>query len=329
MRPILQKAFDLKKVMNRRRFLFLAGAGVASGTAAIHSSEGKTARFLTERLGDLVKPCSKTRHFPSPADWSNNGVTAAWLGHSTVLINFYGVNIITDPVLYSRIGASIGIGTIGPIRRVDCALARKDLPKIDLVLLSHAHLDHFDIPSLRCFKNAPQAVSAPNTSDLFLDTPIRKITELKWGQKSVVATDSGDIEVEAFEVKHWGARWRTDTQRGYNGYILSRGGKKIIFGGDTAMISSFADLKSKGPFDLACMPIGAYQPWIMSHCNPEQALQMANEAGARYFLPIHHSTFRLGREIHTEPMERLKAALSKEPERLALQETGETFTLTA
>ena len=79
-------------------------------------------------------------------------------------------------------------------------------------------------------------------------------------------------------MRHWGARWRHDTQRGYNGYIVQRGDKKIIFGGDTAMSSGFKGIHNKGPFEFACMPIGAYNPYINSHCTPEQALQMANDA---------------------------------------------------
>ena len=171
-------------------------------------------------------------------------------------------------------GANFGLGTIGPLRRQTCALKAKQLPKIDLVLLSHAHLDHFDIPSLSNLPGSPTAVTAKNTSDLLSDTPIRKFTELKWGEKSVVHTDNGDAEVEAFQVRHSGYRWRHDTQRGY-GATVSRGGKKVIFGGDTAICNGFKEIRNKGPFEFACMPIGAYKPWIMSHCNPEQALQMA------------------------------------------------------
>jgi len=126
-------------------------------------------------------------------------------------------------------------------------------------------------------------------------------------------------------VKHWGARWRHDSYRGYNGYIVSREGKKIIFGGDTAWSDSFRSLRSKGPFELAIMPIGAYQPWIQSHCTPEQAVQMANDAGANHFLPVHFKTFPLGREGVGEPMERLQAAI--EPERIGWHDIGQTFSL--
>jgi L-ascorbate metabolism protein UlaG (beta-lactamase superfamily) len=318
----------LKKRLTRRRFLFLGTTGLA-GTAVSLQAQSPTSRFVSERVAELVKPALPVKHHPTPGNWNNNALTAAWLGHSTVLINFYGLNIITDPVLFLRIGPNIGVGTIGPMRRQTCALKPRQLPNIDLVLLSHAHLDHFDIPSLSKLPGSPHAVTAKNTSDLLSGTHITKFSELQWGQKTKVQTQNGDAEVEAFQVRHWGARWRHDTQRGYNGYIVSRGDKKIIFGGDTAMCNGFKEIRSKGPFEFACMPIGAYNPWVMSHCNPEESVQMANDAGAKYFLPMHHYTFRLGREACTEPMQRLQTRLSAESERLGWREAGETFVLKA
>lgn len=87
---------------------------------------------------------------PEPASWNDDQVTAAWLGHSTVLINFFGVNILTDPVLFSRVGIRIpGLFTLGPKRLVAPALKFHELPRIDIVLLSHAHFDHFDLRTLR------------------------------------------------------------------------------------------------------------------------------------------------------------------------------------
>jgi L-ascorbate metabolism protein UlaG (beta-lactamase superfamily) len=99
----------------------------------------------------------------------------------------------------------------------------------------------------------------------------------------------------------------------------------LLFGGDTAQTPAFARLKSSGPYLAAIMPIGAYQPWIWNHCTPEQALAMADAAGARYILPVHHQTFKLSDEPPLEPIERLQAALQEEPERLALRQIGETF----
>lgn len=260
---------------------------------------------------------------PDPGRWDPDAITAAWLGHSTVLINFFGLTILTDPVLFRRVGANLRIGTIGPRRLIAPALTVQQLPPIDVVLLSHAHMDHLDLPTLKCLPAATRAVTAQATGDLLARTRMRRVVELGWGQKTTLATPKGTLEVRAFEVAHWGARWRHDMHRGYNGYVLAREGKKIIFGGDTALSPAFKGLRHKGPFELAIMPIGAYQPWQCSHCTPEQAVRMANEAGASYFLPIHHQTFPLGRERRAEPLERLEAALERE--RIALREVGQTF----
>lgn len=327
MRSKFVKAVAISKALSRRRFLCLGGAGVAGGVVSLQASHNLSSRFIGERLAELAKPSLPVKHKPTPSTWSDNNITAAWLGHATILINFYGLKIITDPVLFSRVGANFGMGTLGPMRRQACALRAKELPKIDLVLLSHAHFDHFDIPSLSAMPGSAHAVTARNTSDLLQDTPLKSHSELGWGQKKKIQTPNGDVEVEAFQVRHWGARWRHDSYRGYNGYVINRGGKKIIFGGDTAICDHFKDLK--GPFELACMPIGAYNPWVMAHCNPEESLKMANDAGAKYILPMHHYTFRFGRELCTEPIERLQIALAKEPERLGWKEAGQTFTLAA
>jgi L-ascorbate metabolism protein UlaG (beta-lactamase superfamily) len=319
----------MAKNLSRRRFLFLGSAGLAGGIASVQGSTNPTLRFLRERAAELAKPSCEPRHIPTPASWDNNKITASLLGHATVLINFEGLNIVTDPVLFPRIGAHSMFGTFGPIRRQACALKAASLPKIDLVLLSHAHLDHFDMQSLNALRGPVHAVTARNTSDLVAETRIRKATELGWGDKTIVKTTNGDAEVTAFEVKHWGARWRHDTQRGYNGYIVSRHGKKIIFGGDTALTDNFKGIRGKQAYEFACMPIGAYNPFIWSHCNPEQALQMANDAGAKYVLPMHYYTFRFGRELSTEPIERLETALKGEEQRLGWREAGETFVLNA
>jgi len=239
-----------------------------------------------------------------------------------VLINFYGTTILTDPVLFNRIGADALVGTIGPKRYTAAALKPSQLPAIDLVLLSHAHMDHMDMATLRALPGHPQAVTAHGTTDLLLETRLKKPKSLKWGEGVKVSTEHGDLQVTAFEVKHWGARWKVDKFRGYNGYVLEREGKKMIFGGDTAFTTSFGRLKSQGPFEAAIMPIGAYQPWIASHCTPEQSVQMANAAGAKKFLPIHFKTFPLGREGVIEPMERLETTI--ETERIGWRDAGET-----
>ena len=265
--------------------------------------------------------------YPRPLSWNDRTLTAAWLGHATVLINFYGVNILTDPVLFPRIGIRLPGGTIGPKRLTEPALWVHELPEIDIVLLSHAHFDHFDIRTLRRLSRRADVVLAPKTRDLLRWKWFRSKTELRWGQSITLERPAGSIRVRAFKVQHWGARLRHDDHRGYNGYVMQREGHRILFAGDTAFTDAFADLRRQTRYDLAIMPIGAYDPWIRSHATPEQAIEMANAAGAEHIMPVHHQTFRLSSEPFREPIERFEAALQNEPHRIALREIGETFHL--
>ena len=279
--------------------------------------------WVRERQRPILPPAAR----PNPASWSNESLTAAWLGHATVLINFFGFNIITDPVLFRRCGIRLPGLTIGPKRLTAPALRVRELPRIDLVLLSHAHFDHFDTRTLHALSSRADVVTASRTRDILRFTIFRSKTELRWDEQIELRRDCGALRVRAFEVRHWGARLRSDVYRGYNGYVLEREGHRIIFGGDSAMTGSFAELRSRHRFDLAIMPIGAYDPWIRSHATPEQAVAMADAAGADHIMPVHHQTFRLSAEPFMEPIERFEAALRNEPERIALRGIGETYTL--
>ncbi|HET9368523.1 MAG TPA: MBL fold metallo-hydrolase [Candidatus Udaeobacter sp.] len=267
---------------------------------------------------------------PEPLRWKDSEVTAAWIGHATVLINFFGIKVLTDPVLFPRIGIRLPGFTIGPKRLTVPALKFRELPRIDLIVLSHAHFDHFDLRTLHRFDELTRVITAPNTTDLLRWTRLRDITELRWGETKVLNIASqmkGDIAISALQVRHWGARKQRDDYRGYNGYVIERNGRRILFGGDTAMTNTFAELSQHGPVDLAIMSIGAYNPWIQSHCTPEQAIEMATAAGARFIMPVHHQTFRLSFEPLREPIERFQVALDNAPERIALREIGQTFVL--
>src|SRR6266513_3934839 len=277
--------------------------------ALVDTSEQPTLRSRRVRrwLGHLWRewtieswrPIAPAFAKPEPLKWNDTKATAAWIGHATVLINFFGINILTDPVLFPRIGIRLAGFTIGPKRLTAPALEFHELPRIDLILLSHSHFDHFDLRTLRCFDENTSVVTARATSDLLRRTRFRDVTELDWGEAKIFTTTAGEINMRAFPVKHWGARKRRDDYRGYNGYLLeSRDGgrRRIIFAGDTAMTDSFAELRRHGQIDLAIMSIGAYNPWIHAHCSPEQAVEMANAAGARLFVPVHHQTFRLSFE---------------------------------
>ncbi len=312
----------------------LARVSVAMSTAmpaAIHRSRAPIRSWYAHLAHEWTssRPIAPALAKPEPASWRDHELTAAWLGHSTVLINFFGFLIITDPVLFPRVGARFPGVTIGPKRLTAPALRVKELPPIDLVLLSHAHFDHFDMRTLHKLSRGADVVAAPSTADLLRWTRFARKRELRWGEQTVIQRKSGELLVRAFQVKHWGARLRHDQHRGYNGYMLERAGRRILIAGDTAFTDSFAALRERRSFDLAVMPIGAYDPWIHSHATPEQAIAMANAAGAEFIMPVHHQTFRLSAEPFREPIERFQLALHQTPERIALQEIGETFRFAA
>ena len=264
---------------------------------------------------------------PRPREWTDTRLTAAWLGHSTVLINFYGITILTDPVLFPRIGIRLPGFTIGPKRLTAAALSINELPPIDLILLSHGHFDHLDTRTLRCFGKGTAVVTAKNTGDILRRMRFRDVTELRWGETFRLVGPRGELSIRAFRINHWGARIQRDMHRGYNAYVLERTDRRIIYGGDTAMTDNFAKLRDDKPYDLAIMAISAYNPWIRSHATPEQVVAMCNQAGVKFIMPVHHQTFRLSVEPFREPIERFERALAGQPERIALREIGETFVL--
>ncbi|PZR77012.1 MAG: hypothetical protein DLM52_05340 [Chthoniobacterales bacterium] len=280
-------------------------------------------QWTVERRRSIAPPFTK----PEPQTWSDNNLTASWLGHSTVLMNFFGVWIITDPVLLPRIGVRLPFLTIGPKRLTAPALAAVELPPIDLIILSHAHFDHIDRRTLNQLPKTAQVVTAHATRDLLRGIRFREVRELDWGESITPNLRGMPIVLSAFRAQHWGARLRYDEHRRYNSYVITRNGRRIIYAGDTAMTKAFARLHDGKPYDLAVMGIGAYDPWIRSHATPEQAIAMADAAGARFIMPVHHQTFRLSVEPMREPIERFTRALAKTPERIALREIGETFIL--
>jgi L-ascorbate metabolism protein UlaG (beta-lactamase superfamily) len=187
-------------------------------------------------------------------------------------------------------------------------------------------MDHLDLPSLRRINRDAAVVTAHSTQDIFRSVPFRAVTELAWNEQAEVATEDGEVTVAAFRLRHWGARLQRDEHRRYNAYLLERNGVRLCFMGDTAYIDA-RHLSSRGPIDLMIVPIGAYQPWIRAHCTPEQAVAMADEAGARFLIPVHHQTFKLSWEPMDEPIARFVAALENARERIALTRIGETFVL--
>ena len=319
--------------MRWRRRTFLLGAGglalgaLGAGALWLGRSQGRTARWFREMIADSRRPVAPAAVTPEPGKWAENAVTIAWLGHATTLIDFYGVRVLTDPVFSERVGIDAGAATLGPKRHVAPALSFAGLPPIDVVLLSHAHMDHFDLPTLGRFRAPVFTVTARATADLLAGTALRGAVELGWGESTTWRGPKGELRIQAFEVRHWGQRWPSRRPRGYNGYVLTREGRSLIFGGDTALTPLFSGLRRLGPFAAAIMPIGAYNPWIRNHCTPEEAVGMADMAGARLIVPIHHRTFKLSDEPMTEPLERCERMLRHEAGRLALRQVGEHVAL--
>jgi L-ascorbate metabolism protein UlaG (beta-lactamase superfamily) len=291
------------------------GTGLATARRFVHHAPEYWDRYSQQRLR-LVEPAPAC---PRWQDWPDTGLHAAWVGHSTVLLKIDGVTIITDPVFSERCGVRFGPVTIGLKRLVAPAIALPNLPHLDLVLLSHAHMDHFDLPSLRALEHPGTAVvTARSTSDLLRVRRYSGVHELGWGEELRI----GPLTLRALQVNHWGARMRTDTYRGFNGYLIEAGRHRVLFGGDTADTREFRNLRTSRPIDLALMPIGAYNPWIHAHCTPEQALRMCDEAGAEHVLPVHHQTFALSREPNTEPIERLLNAAGSHEDRVLTRSIG-------
>lgn len=271
---------------------------------------------------------------PNPAEWNENELNIAWLGHSTMLINFYGKIILTDPVLFDRIGLYFFGGSIGPSRLTPPALTVDEIPKPDLILLSHAHMDHTDLPTLEAitdkYPNQIDLIVAYLCRDVIEDMSWRSITMLDWDEEANIQ----NIRIKAFEVAHFGWRfpWEKDRSRGYmkdgrsyNAYLIDYNGKKVLFGGDTRMTDKLDILKQEN-IEVALMPIGAYNPWKHAHCNPEEALQMTEAFGAKTFIPMHCKTFQQGKEPFNEPIDWMLNSASNYNLEIGLKEIGQTYT---
>jgi len=263
-------------------------------------------------------------------DTCKQRISVRWIGHSTVLINACGTKIITDPVLFDSYGISVLGATLGPRRVAPPAVSIEELPRPDLILLSHAHLDHMDRPTLSAIANRfpgqVDVITAFQTADVIDDLPWKSLNEMDWGDKANVHGCS----VKALRVKHNGwrlpgeacrANGQPRTGRSYNGYLLDVNGARIVFGGDTAYTKHLGAAAQN--VDLAIMPIGAYDPYPETHCTPEESVAMATEMKAAAFMPIHHSTFRQSQEPIAEPITRLRSALLQQSMRLATTSVGQ------
>jgi L-ascorbate metabolism protein UlaG (beta-lactamase superfamily) len=258
-----------------------------------------------------------------PARWRNDELTIANLGHSTLLMNFYGVRVITDPSLFERVGLTIGpLLTIGPHRLTPAPLNPAQLQEIDLILVTHAHMDHLDLNSLGALPKSAVVVACTGCATLIRPLGYSDVRELRWGQRTSV----NGLNVTATGASHWGKRWPWGRTYGFNSYVLEKNGSRMLLACDSAMTDLFQPLHATPP-DVAAFSIGAYDPWIWNHANPEQAWAMFAQTGAHYLIPLHWGTFRLSKEPLDEPMRRLIAAAGREADRIVLREIGGAWTL--
>ncbi len=234
--------------------------------------------------------------------WETLSLAATWLGHGSVLMRHAGKTILVDPVLSPRIGLSVAGRTMGLPRLIPLTHGIPELPPIDVVLITHAHFDHLDRPTLQALASPKTTLVTARRTQRLIPRGFGRIVELDWRQ----GLRLGDLHISAIRPRHWGARAAVDRRRGYNSYVLrDRDGRGVLLAGDTAMTDAFDNLRD---LSLAALGIGAYEPWAHAHATPEQAWEMFNASGATRLLPVHHSTFELGDEPIAEPMERLNAA---------------------
>lgn len=262
---------------------------------------------------------------PVLVDPDQLGIT--FIGHSSFLIQIGGKNVLIDPV-FSRYLILLR-------RQRHAGLRIKDLPPIDAVLLTHAHMDHLNLPSLRkviratkrITGTAPEVIVPRHVSDIVAKLGFRKITELEWWKST--ALDASNVTVTMTPCKHWGARMFNDMHRHYGGYVLSDGTHSVYHSGDTAYFQGFREIGRVLQPQIALLPIGAYFPdsYRAVHTSPEEALRAFLDLGtATTMIPMHYGTFPLGREPMEEPLQRLSVAADKAgvSARLHVLEEGES-----
>jgi L-ascorbate metabolism protein UlaG (beta-lactamase superfamily) len=263
-----------------------------------------------------------------------------WIGHSTVLVQAGGINILTDPIWTERAGP---FGVTGPKRVRDPGIRFDDLPKIDLVLLSHNHYDHMDLATLKRLwtRDRPLIVTSLGNDTILKNVGVPAVAR-DWGEsvavrRSARASDgrmTTPISVRIERVHHWGSRWMRDRNRAlWSGFTVTLPGGNLFYAGDTGFgDGSWAAAAAKdGPFRLAIIPIGAFRPQnVMSgnHIGPDEAVEVFHRLGAANALAVHWGTFQLSEEAINDPPAVLRDALARRgiaPARFRVTEVGRNW----
>jgi L-ascorbate metabolism protein UlaG (beta-lactamase superfamily) len=255
------------------------------------------------------------------------GVT--FIGHSSFLLQLQGRKLLVDPVFSKRL--------IVLRRQRRPGVLVEDLPAIDLILLTHAHMDHLDMASLRRViratrrlrGRAPEVVVPRGVKDLVQRLGFSTVHEMEWWQQMTIQ----GLTITMTPCQHWGARMFRDTHRGYGGYVIEGGGQRVYHSGDTAYFDGFREIGRRLKPEVALLPIGAYFPdsYRSVHTSPEEAVRGFVDLQADTMVPMHYGTFRLGREPMDEPVQRLEAEARRLgiTNRINILEEGQTMHLCA
>ncbi len=243
-----------------------------------------------------------------------------WIGHATMLAQFGGLNWLTDPVFSERASP---VSFLGPQRAQPPGLALQDLPRIDVVLLSHNHYDHLDegsVKALNAQPGGPPLFIVPlGLKAWFADLGITRVTELDWWDALRLPAPAGEVEVVFTPAQHWSGRTLADRLATlWGGFAVFAPDLHLIYTGDTGYSPDFKEIRQRfahrqadAGFDVALIPVGAYEPrWFMAtqHVNPQEAVQIHLDLGARRSVGVHWGTFNLTDESLDEPPEALARA---------------------
>jgi L-ascorbate metabolism protein UlaG (beta-lactamase superfamily) len=239
--------------------------------------------LLTPRHGEHQRPV-----FPK---LKHGEIAVTWIGHASFLIQFTDLNVLIDPNFANWLFLLKRIKRSG--------LKIKDLPPIDLVLLTHAHFDHFHKPTLRRLPHPKIGIMPRGVGDLAHNLGFARVVELEWWE----SFSQRDWKVTFTPSKHWGARTLRDSHRGYGGFVLEHQGRKIYHAGDSAYFHGFKEIGRKLSPEIALLPIGAYHPETFRkvHMGPDEAIKAFKDLGAKFFVPMHYGTFKLSFEDLAEP----------------------------
>ena len=288
-RSAFSRHFDGKRYFN-------PDAPQARGFLDLLRWKFSTSPERSPRFIDDVKPSKP------PSAVEANELRVTLINHSTLLLQYNGSNILTDPVWSERTSP---FTWIGPRRRRKPGIRFEDLPRIDTVLLSHNHYDHLDLATLRRLAGhgAAQFIVPIGVGRLLRSHGIGPVHELDWGE-------SHGSTIHSVPALHFSARGIFDRNRTlWCGYVIEAAERIVYYAGDTAFGGHFAQIRERfGAPDLALLPIGAYEPrWFMSpvHMGPEDAVRAHQILGARTSIAIHHGTFQLADEALDTPKQRL------------------------